>query len=89
MIARPKLSQNEWKTTEIQASKVGNFSPFSCPGQELILEGAAKWAEEEGDYRDDITCMVLKVSPLSHVEWDTTEIRAWESWKCLTRVPPR
>ena len=32
MIARPKMSQNEWKTTEIRASKVGNFSPFSCPG---------------------------------------------------------
>ena len=32
MIARPKISQNEWKTTEIQASKAGNFSPFSCPG---------------------------------------------------------
>ena len=35
MIARPKMSQNEWKTTEIRASKVGNFSPFSCPGDEL------------------------------------------------------
>ena len=32
MIARPEMSQNEWKTTEIQASKVGNVSPFSCPG---------------------------------------------------------
>ena len=27
------MSQNEWKTTEIRASKVGNFSPFSCPGR--------------------------------------------------------
>ena len=26
------MSQNEWKTTEIRASKVGHFSPFSCPG---------------------------------------------------------
>ena len=33
MIARPKMSQNEWKSTEIRASKVGNFSPFSCPGE--------------------------------------------------------
>ena len=32
MIARPKMSQIEWKTTEIRASKVGHFSPFSCPG---------------------------------------------------------
>ena len=26
------MSQNERKTTKIRASKVGNFSPFSCPG---------------------------------------------------------
>ena len=39
MIARPKMSQNEWKTTEIQASKVGNFSPFSCPGEEKEASG--------------------------------------------------
>ena len=32
MIARPKISRNEWKMTEIGASKVGNFAPFSCPG---------------------------------------------------------
>ena len=28
MIARPKISRNEWKTTERRASKVGNFAPF-------------------------------------------------------------
>ena len=28
MIARPKMSQNEWKTTEIRASKVGISHPF-------------------------------------------------------------
>ena len=38
MIARPKMSQNEWKSTEIRASKVGNVSPFSCPG-DLDLDG--------------------------------------------------
>ena len=31
------MSQNEWKTTEIRASKVGNFSPFSCPGHYAVL----------------------------------------------------
>jgi hypothetical protein len=35
MIARPKISRNEWKTTEIGASKVGNFAFFSCPGAHL------------------------------------------------------
>ena len=32
MIARPKISRNERKTTEIGAFEVGNFAPFSCPG---------------------------------------------------------
>ena len=31
MIPRPKISRNEWKTTEIGAFEVGNFAPFSCP----------------------------------------------------------
>ena len=46
MIARPKMSQNEWKTTEIRASKVGNFSPFSCPGLPPLgsrAQGLVKW----------------------------------------------
>ena len=33
MIARPKMSQIESKPIEIRASKVGNFTPFSCPGR--------------------------------------------------------
>ena len=33
MIARPKVSRNERKTTEIGAFEVGNFAPFSCPGR--------------------------------------------------------
>ncbi|KAH8071673.1 hypothetical protein JL721_4174 [Aureococcus anophagefferens] len=32
MIARPKISRNEWKTAEIGAFDVGNVAPFSCPG---------------------------------------------------------
>ena len=34
MIARPKISRNEWKTIEIEAFEVGNFALFSCPGRE-------------------------------------------------------
>ena len=30
MIARPKISRNEWKTVEIGAFEVGNVAPFSC-----------------------------------------------------------
>ena len=32
MIARPKISQNEWKTAEIGAFEVWNFALLSCPG---------------------------------------------------------
>ena len=42
MIARPKISRNEWKLTEIGASKVGNFAPFSCPGSFHVELGEAK-----------------------------------------------
>ncbi|KAH8071848.1 hypothetical protein JL720_11350 [Aureococcus anophagefferens] len=38
MIARPKISRNERKTTEIGAFEVGNFAPFCCPG------GRRDWA---------------------------------------------
>merc|ERR550514_963000 len=41
----------------------GGDATAAC--QELILEAAAKWNEEEGDYRDDITCMVVRVNPLN------------------------
>jgi hypothetical protein len=33
MIARPKISRNERKTTETGAFEVGNFAPLSCPGR--------------------------------------------------------
>ena len=33
MIARPKMSRNERKPTEIRASKVGKFARLSCPGE--------------------------------------------------------
>jgi glutathione peroxidase-family protein len=32
MIARPKISRNEWKTAEIGAFDVGNVALFCCPG---------------------------------------------------------
>ena len=32
MIARPKISRNEWKMAEIGAFEVGNFALFCCPG---------------------------------------------------------
>ena len=32
MIARSKISRNEWKAAERGAFEVGNFAPFCCPG---------------------------------------------------------
>merc|ERR1712147_264795 len=32
IIARPRISRNEWHTTEIGAFDVGHVAPFSCPG---------------------------------------------------------
>ena len=37
MIARPKISRNEWKTAERGAFEVGNFAPFCCPGKLRVL----------------------------------------------------
>ena len=42
MIARPKISRNEWKTTEIGAFEVGNFAPFSCPGGSSATPASAR-----------------------------------------------
>ncbi len=36
MIARPKISRNEWKTAEIGAFEVGNFALFCCPVRERV-----------------------------------------------------
>ena len=40
MIARPKISQNERKRTELGAFEVGHFAPFSGPGVHQIRDGA-------------------------------------------------
>ena len=34
MIARPRISQNEWKTAEKGAFEVGNFALFCCPARD-------------------------------------------------------
>ena len=43
MIARPKISRNEWKTAEIGAFEVGNFALFSCPAQDRCSRVAWRW----------------------------------------------
>ena len=39
MIARPKISRNEWKTAERGAFEVGNFALFSCPEARVAVRG--------------------------------------------------
>ena len=48
MIARPKISRNERKTTEIGAFEVGNFALLSCPGWGLLSEAEADLVEARG-----------------------------------------
>ena len=45
MIARPKISRNEWKTAEIGAFEVGNFALFSCPVVRLVEDEALEAAQ--------------------------------------------
>ena len=52
MIARPKISRNERKTTEIGAFEVGNFAPFSCPG---ALQGLDKQQTVDKHGLDQVT----------------------------------
>ena len=46
MIARPKMSQNEWKTTEIRASKVGQRLTLFLPRRRDDSGAAATVADE-------------------------------------------
>merc|ERR1712091_739986 len=41
MIARPKISRNEWKSAELGAFEVGNFALLSCPGAASSRPAAA------------------------------------------------
>ena len=59
------MSQNEWKTTEIRASKVGNFSPFSCPG--LAVLAAVLFKCQRAPCRSVL--FVLLLAALAAVAW--------------------
>ena len=49
MIARPKISRNEWKTAEIGAFEVGNVALFSCPALDLRGRVVAVVGDVRGD----------------------------------------
>ena len=72
MIARPKISRNEWKMTEIGASKVGNFAPFSCPGSGSTVWDLRFVAAPDGSRRL-VSCGADRVLRL----WVEGEPHAW------------
>ena len=51
MIARPKISRNEWQTTEIGAFEVGIVAPFSCPARRDERQEDGHREDEEGPRR--------------------------------------
>ena len=56
MIARPKISRNEWKAAEIGAFEVGNVALFCCPEADVVERDAEHpprdHAEEHGEHDD-------------------------------------
>ena len=48
MIARLKISRNEWKSAEKGAFEVGNFAPFSCPGLPTLHQYYARRVAPDG-----------------------------------------
>ena len=75
MIARPKISRNERKTTEIGAFEVGNFAPFCCPGAaESYVEQAAEssdllvWQRTQ-DRDEDFSSPLQTLRPVSRVDY--------------------
>ena len=68
MIARPKISRHEWKTTEIGAFEVGNFAPFSCPGNKDAARGLRTIADlkRKQDAKDRETFALDKLAKALH-----------------------
>jgi len=48
------------EAVDIVQGKLAAGATCSQACQELIEQASQRWAEEEGDYRDDITCIVVK-----------------------------
>jgi len=48
---------------------VGGFLSYGCHDacEELIQVAAQRWQEEEGDYRDDITAIVVRIDALKSI----------------------
>ncbi|KAH8063520.1 hypothetical protein JL722_2695 [Aureococcus anophagefferens] len=56
MIARPKISRNERKTTEIGAFEVGHVAPFCCPGDDVAVAAIVKRIVRHLNMKDDAVC---------------------------------
>ena len=69
IVARDLMSDKQNSSVDRDGMCTGDAS-IAC--QHLIEAAAAKWHEHEGDYRDDITALVVKVKELWHGETDWT-----------------
>ena len=60
------------EAVEVVAKHLSEGATRAC--QALIETAAARWHDEEGDYRDDITALVVRLQHL----WDTDHARHLE-----------
>ena len=60
MIARPKISRNEWKMAEIGAFEVGNFALFCCP-VERVLDAGPEHARAHAHARAEVRLARLRL----------------------------
>ena len=84
MIARPKISRNEWKPAEIGAFEVGNFALFCCPGGDAAPLAAVELARalrvERYSKRPDPTRFALKLRDGPPLKLRARDAAAAERW---------
>ena len=72
MIARPKMSRNEWNVTEIGASKVGTFAPFCSQVWLQIFGGTGEPSWKNGSV---VGAKVHTATKLPTVPLDPTQAK--------------
>jgi len=67
MIARPKISRNEWKTAEIGAFEVGNFALLCCPDEDVELEARGPRVHRHATWQATTSSTTMKTSMKDHL----------------------
>ena len=86
MIARPKVSRNKRKATEIGAFEVGNFALLSCPGREtaklqrelgadLEVDVAFQWLKFFLEDDDELASIEAQYGSGSGDYWNTAAVK--------------